>query len=421
MEKTLQEQLVELKSQLETSLTEKAKSEIALQIKSLEEKMKPVDLTEIKAEIKKVTDWQVTKDEADKKNQQALDELIAHQSKRKTPEKGTSFKDALGEAMEQKKEQIAGYAKNRSQINLELKAVGNMGSGNLTTSGTQTFSGNVMIGGIGRKPYEISHIRNIVNVQPIATDSAYVVRDAAGEGGPTAVAMAAAKPQSDRDYVKLIVPVTKIAHYFKIPEEMLADNSWLQNEISAIGVEELLAKEDDLLLNQVAAAGLFAGLTTATNSTAFAAPASLALGVDLANNYDVLVAAWTQARNAKVSPNYALCNPSDYAKMILTKESATSGTYVFGAPNIAIPNIFGIPLIPHTAMTSDKFLMGDFSKVTLGQREGVSVRFYDQNEDDAIKNMVTVVIEERVTIVAGRADYLYYGDFSDGRAALETA
>ena len=421
MEKTLQEQLVELKSQLETSLTEKAKSEIALQIKSLEEKMKPVDLTEIKAEIKKVTDWQVTKDEADKANQKALDELIAHQSKRKGPETGTSFKDALGEAMEQKKEQIAGYAKNRSQINLELKAVGNMGSGNLTTSGTETFSGNVMIGGIGRKPYEISHIRNIVNVQPIATDSAYVVRDAAGEGGPTAVAMAAAKPQSDRDYVKLIVPVTKIAHYFKIPEEMLADNSWLQNEISAIGVEELLAKEDDLLLNQVAAAGLFAGLTTATNSTAFAAPASLAFGVDLANNYDVLVAAWTQARNAKVSPNYALCNPSDYAKMILTKESATSGTYVFGAPNIAIPNIFGIPLIPHTAMTSDKFLMGDFSKVTLGQREGVSVRIYDQNEDDAIKNMVTVVIEERVTIVAGRADYLYYGDFSDGRAALETA
>jgi hypothetical protein len=34
--------------------------------------------------------------------------------------------------------------------------------------------------------------------------------------------------------------------------------------------------------------------------------------------------------------------------------------------------------------------------------------------------MVTVVIEERVTVVAGRADYLYYGDFSDSRTALET-
>ena len=78
-------------------------------------------------------------------------------------------------------------------------------------------------------------------------------------------------------------------------------------------------------------------------------------------------------------------------------------------------------MVPHTAMTSDKFLIGDFSKVTLGQRAGFSVRFYDQNEDDAIKNMVTVVIEERVTIVEGSADYMYYGDLSDGREALEKA
>ena len=419
-QKDFELKLAELKTALDAATDKKVKDSIEKEMKALEAKfpdlLKDVtlDLTEIKA-------WQVTKDEADKKNQEALNELIVSQQKRKTPETGTSFKDALGEAMEQKKADIQGYTKNRQQVSLELKAVGNMGSGNLTTSGTETFAGNTMIGGVGRKPYEISHIRNVVNVQPIATDSAYVIRDNAGEGGPTAVSMAAAKPQSDRDYVKLIVPVTKVAHYFKIPEEMLADNAWLQNEITAIGLEELLAKEDDLLLNQVAGAGLFGGLTTATNSTAFAAPASLALGVDLANNYDVLVAAWTQARNAKVSPNLVLCNPSDYAKMILTKESATSGAYVFGAPNIAIPNIFGIPLVPHTAMTSDKFLIGDFSKVTLGQRAGFSVRFYDQNEDDAIKNMVTVVIEERITIVAGRADYLYYGDFSDGRAALETA
>jgi len=83
--------------------------------------------------------------------------------------------------------------------------------------------------------------------------------------------------------------------------------------------------------------------------------------------------------------------------------------------------VFGVPVIAHTAIASDKFLFGDFSKVTIGQRAGVSVRFYDQNEDDAIKNMVTVVIEERLTVVADRADRLIYGDFSDARAALETA
>lgn len=328
-----------------------------------------------------------------------------------------SFADQLGEAMEAKKEALANYSKNdRKQVSLELKVVGDMGSGNLTTSGTETFAGNTNLGGVGRKPYEATHVRNLLSVRAISTDSAYFIRDAAGEGGPTAVAQAAVKPQSDRDYVKLIAPVTKIAHWFKIPEEMLADNAWMQAEISAVGVEDLLAKEDDLILNQASGAGLFAGLTTTTNSTAYASPASLALLVPAPNNYDVLVAAWTQLRNLKNSATAVLVNPSDYAAMILSK--ASDGQYVFGAPNIAIPNIFGVPVIPHTAIASDKFLMGDFSKVALGQRAGVSVRFYDQNEDDAIYNMVTVVIEERITVLADRADRLIYGDFSDAITAL---
>lgn len=365
----------------------------------------------------------VTLDEAVKANQPVIDAvaLFMKEQKAATAEKTVHFSDALGEQLTKAKDKLSGYKSNRVPVNLELKLVGNMAAANLTTSGTQNFVDPTRLGGVGRKPYELTHLRDILRVQPIQGDSAYVIRDAAGEGGPTAVAAGVVKPQSDRDYVKLIVPVTKIAHYFKIPEEMLEDVDWLRNEISAVGVEDLLAKEDDLILNQVGAAGLFAGLTTATNSTAFAAPASLALAIDLANNYDVLVAAWTQLRILKNSANYALCNPADYARMVLTKESATNGAYVFGAPNIAIPNIFGIPLIPHTAITSDKFLLGDFSKVALGQRAGISVRFYDQNEDDAIKNMVTVVIEERLTVVADRADRLIYGDFSDGRAALETA
>lgn len=408
----IEQKLSELKTALEAATEKKMKEAISAEIKALEEKIPSVD--ELKTGIEDIKQWQVKKDEADKKNQEALDSLIANGQKRDT--KSATFNDALGEALEQKKEDLKSYGKKRNQINIDIKAVGNMGAGNLTTSGTETFAGNTFLG-VGRKPYNVAHIRDILSVQPITTDSAYVIRDSGGEGGPTAVQMGAAKPQTDRDYVKLIAPVTKIAHYFKIPEEMLSDNSWLQNEISGIGLEELLAKEDDLILNQVGGAGLFAGLTTATNSTAWAAPGSLALGIDQANNYDVLVAGWTQARNAKVSPNYILCHPSDYARMVLSK--ATSGEYVFGAPNVSIPNVFGIPIIPHTAMTSDKFLIGDFSKVKLGQREGVSVRLYDQNEDDAIKNMVTVVIEERVTVVAGRADYLYYGDFSDARTALE--
>lgn len=400
-------------AKVSAAASEAAKTEVEKQLKAVNEK-----LAEIKSLPANVSAEQLEKSVNDVNVLITDFQTFQLEAKQKSGKKDVTFGDALGEELEKSKEKLAQYKGNRNPINFELKAVGNLGSGNLTTSGTETFAGNTFLG-LGRKPYEIAHIRNFVPSMLINTDSAYVIRDAAGEGGPTAVAMAAAKPQSDRDYVKLIQPVTKIAHYFKIPEEMLSDNSWLQGEISGVGIEDLLAKEDDLLLNQVAGAGLFAGLLTATNSTAFSAPASLALAIEAANNYDVLVAAWTQLKVLKNSANYVLCNPADYARMVLTK--ATTGEYVFGAPNVSIPNIFGIPLVPHNSITSDKFALGDFSKVKIGQREGISVRFYDQNEDDAIKNMVTVVIEERLTIVADRADRIIYGDFSDGRAALETA
>ena len=95
--------------------------------------------------------------------------------------------------------------------------------------------------------------------------------------------------------------------------------------------------------------------------------------------------------------------------------------YVFGAPNQNIPNLFGSPIIPHTTVTSDKYFLGDFTKLVVGQRAGLSVRFYDQNEDDAIKNLVTVVIEERITFAADRNDRVIYGDFSDNKASLHSA
>ena len=365
----------------------------------------------------------VTIDETVKKNQEVIDAMqtyIQEQGK-KSAAKGVAFKDALGEEIEKRKGDLSMYRKNRNAITMDMKTVANMGTGNFTTSGTQNWLDPAQaIQGVARTPYEVTHIRNLpgLSTQAVSgTSDIYVVRDLGGEGGPTAVAPGSAKPQIDRDWQKLIVPITKIAHYFKVPEETLEDVAWLQSEISTIGVEELMVKEDDLFLNQVGAAGLFAGLTKTSNSTAFSAPASLALAVPSANNYDVLVAAWTQLRNLKNGANGILCNPSDYAAMVLAK--ATTGEYVFGAPNVQIPNVFGVPVIPHTAIVSDKFLMGDFSKVRIAQRAGVTVRFYDMNEDDAIKNMVTVVIEERVAIVADRADRLIYGDFSDAVTALK--
>src|SRR5690606_30275217 len=168
----IEQKLSELKTALEAATEKKMKEAISAEIKALEEKIPSVD--ELKTGIEDIKQWQVKKDEADKKNQEALDSLIANGQKRDT--KSATFNDALGEALEQKKEDLKSYGKKRNQINIDIKAVGNMGAGNLTTSGTETFAGNTFLG-VGRKPYNVAHIRDILSVQPITTDSAYVIRD----------------------------------------------------------------------------------------------------------------------------------------------------------------------------------------------------------------------------------------------------
>lgn len=412
------EEQAELKAALtevESKMGTKAAEQIEGHLKAAEAKLEAKYATEI-GELKQFK----TKAETDAvANQKALDDLIA-KGQRHEVKADTTVSGALGKAMEEKKDALANYTKNRQAISFELKAVGNIGANsNISVSGTPAFQPGGALFEPGRKPYEVSHIRDIVSVRNLpAGMDAYVIRDGGGEGAPTSVAAGAAKPQSDRDWVKTIVPITKIAHYYKVPEEYLMDIPWMQSEISGVGVEELMYLEDTKFLTN-SAGGEFLGLNQTFNSTAFSAPASLSGSIFDANNYDALVAAWTQLRVLKSNATGSLLNPIDYAAMILTKDS--NGMYVFGAPNQSIPNLFGAPIIPHTTVTSDKYFLGDFSKLVVGQRAGLSVRFYDQNEDDAIKNLVTVVIEERITFAADRADRVIYGDFSDNKASLNSA
>ena len=116
----IEQKLSELKTALEAATEKKMKEAISAEIKALEAKIPSVD--ELKTGIEDIKQWQVKKDEADKKNQEALDSLIANGQKRDT--KSATFNDALGEALEQKKADIQGYTKNRQQVSLELKEVG---------------------------------------------------------------------------------------------------------------------------------------------------------------------------------------------------------------------------------------------------------------------------------------------------------
>lgn len=412
------QELSQLKSALadvESKMGTKAADQINAGLKAAEAAL----ASKYEGQLSELKQFKVDAEKAMADNQRALDEMIAKG-------KSVEVKDVNGltKAMEDNKDKFMSYTKSRTPFSFEVKTVGNIGANsNLTVSGTPAFMHGGGLWEPGRKGFEIRHVRDLCRVvpAPVGMDT-YVVRDNGGEGAPTAVSIGAAKPQSDRDWVKTVVPYTKLAHYYKVPEEYLVDIAWMQEEISAIGVEELLALEDSKILTNNAG-GEFAGLNQSLNSTAFSIPSGLGqifTGAIEANNYDVMVAAWTQLRNTNPStvPTACLLHPTDYSKLLLTKDA--DGNYVFGVPQQVLPNLFGALFVPHTAVTSDKFFLGDFSKVKVGIRNALSVRVFDQDQDDAIKNLVTIVIEERITCAADRADRIIYGDFSDAQANLES-
>ncbi len=415
MDKEIKDQLDELGTNVK-SFTEKA-----AKVEAVEGEVKNVKETvsKIEGEVKTIGDnVKVIKDAADK-NQEAVDKLIADQQKFRLNERidKDSFKGALETELKAKAADLKGYKDNRSPIIVNLKSVGDIGSGNFTTSGTQTFAGPTMLPGVQRAAFQQQHMRNILGTTSVNTDSVAVIRGARGEGGPTGVAAGGLKPQSDADWSKVIIPITKIAHHYDIPEEWLEDVSWLTDDITTTGIEELMVVEDNKIISNVTS-GEFGGLVQ--NSTAFAAPSGLATAIDAPNNYDVLVAAMTQLKNANRVPNFIVTDHDSMAKMILTK--ASTGEYVFGAPNIALPNVFGVPLYGmNNSALADKFIVGDSNQAVVAVRKGISVRFYDQHASNAIYNMVTVVIEERIALVVKRTDAFIYGDLSDASDALATA
>jgi HK97 family phage major capsid protein len=130
--------------------------------------------------------------------------------------------------------------------------------------------------------------------------------------------------------------------------------------------------------------------TAGINNVAFAA------GTALSN---LALAGITAVLSAEADPTGVVVNQHDYEAMLQAK---TSGSGVRldspGAFATQADSIWGLPLIVSTVMPQGQCLVGDFGYVTLFIREGVNVRASDADQDDFIRNRVTVLGEMRAAV-----------------------
>jgi HK97 family phage major capsid protein len=326
--------------------------------------------------------------------------------------KNLTFKGALNQAINDGAIDSLRNGNNRS-ASFEVKADMTIGA---------DFTGDVIpadrVPGYKFDPTRSVHIRQLIPTGSTDSDVVRYVKESGYTDGGAAKAEGATLGQSDFDMTATDANVRKIGCYFRISEEMLSDTPQLTSYLSARAPEKLLSVEDDQILNGSGVAPNLRGIIT--DAADFAA-GGFALAIESANEFDVLTVALNQLALANYSADYIMINPTDFHKILLLKSSQNE--YLVKDWNQGLqPRINGVPVILSTAVTSDKYLVGNFGMGTqLWIRDNVGVEFSRFDSTNFRDGFVTVRVQERVALTNYLPNAFVNGDFSVDKAALETA
>ena len=219
------------------------------------------------------------------------------------------------------------------------------------------------------------------------------------------------KPESDLAFELDTDPVATIAHWVRASRQVLSDAAMLQSYIDGRLRYGLKLKEEAQLLK-----GSGVGLNLNGIYTQASAYLNPGVTVQAETAIDRLRIALLQVALAEYDADGIVLSPIDWATIELTKD--TSNKYVFATPTgLAVPGLWGRPVVATQSMDVGDFLVGSFQQGAQGwDREDVSVTVSTEDRDNFVKNMVTILCEERVGLSVYRPESFVKGDF-DGLPA----
>jgi HK97 family phage major capsid protein len=215
------------------------------------------------------------------------------------------------------------------------------------------------------------------------------------------------KPQSTLEFELASAPVATIAHWFLASKQVLADVPMLMSYIDGRGRYGLKLIEEAQLLKGSGVGLNINGIHT--QATAYAQPSGASVTAE--TNIDRLRLAMLQVALAEYPADGIVLHPTDWANIELTKDG--ENRYIFAQPTgLAGPRLWGLPVVATQSMDQDDFLVGAFALGAQGwDREDVSVTIATQDVDNIRKNMVTILIEERLALTVYRPEAFVAGEF----------
>jgi len=385
-------------------------------------------LKELKSELERqLSDYtgKVKEEGGDRQKQ-----LDAVETKLKTLEKAgmnaknsivKSLHEILAENLEAESESFKNWAEKGSFKNgapskeFSLKAAGTMTFGSNTTGNVVN---NAYLPGIFGTERRNTRIRNFIPTGSMTGSAINYVVQSGGEGGANNVNEGSTKPTTDKDVILKTAPARKIAHNMRVSEEMVNDLQGLSAFLTFQGIEDLYDKEDQQLLYGTGS-GTPTQLEGLTVGGALTAASTTLTGVQNPQKVDALIAAMEALAQVNYMADTIIMNPADVYGIQVLKESA--GNYLnrvnFTTDGRLVIN--GIVVGLSTAVTAGDVVVANMAKAALMlQRDAPSVRFYDQDQDNAIKNLITIVIEERIALAKPYQNAIFYDSFADVITAI---
>lgn len=213
------------------------------------------------------------------------------------------------------------------------------------------------------------------------------------------------KPESNITFELDQAPIATIAHWIRASKQVLADVPMLQSYIDNRLRYGLMLKEEAQLLKGSGVGLNINGLYT--QATDYANP-----GVTVQNetSIDRLRIAMLQVVLAELDPDGIVLSPVDWTTIELLKNSQNN--YLFTQPQgVATPTLWGQPVVATQAMDAGDFLVGSFQQgAQIWDREDISVTVSTEDRDNFVKNMVTILCEERVGLTVYRPEAFVKGE-----------
>lgn len=294
-----------------------------------------------------------------------------------------------------------------SKFHMDVKAV-------LTTD--ETSAGDLIVpkrrDGIIAPGMRRLTIRDMLNVVRTSAPSIEFVRETGYtnnadvvEENPTGL-----KPESDITFEADSAPVATIAHWIHASRQVLADIPMLRGYIDGRLRYGLKLKEETQLLKGSGVGLNIDGLYT--QATTYANP-----GVTVQNEtrIDRLRLALLQVELAEAWADGIVISPLDWAAIELQKTD--DNAYLFANPRgITTPALWGRNVVPTQSMGAGEFLVGAFGggiAAEIHDREDVNVMVATQDDRDFVKNMVKILMEERLALTVYRPEAFVKGTMTD--------